>query len=117
MPKRLPTQPLPPELGDYELDWDAIQAIPERLMQKPDFYEAWELWVAHRAIKQKNPLSKRAARQQLANLAKHCDHADPVEVIDRSMNAKNGGWTGLFPESVQSYQGSQGSSRVAGLSL
>lgn len=98
---KTPTQPLPDDLQDYVLDWDAIQLIPETLMSRPDFYEAWELWVAHRAIKQRNPLTKRTARQQLKKLALHVDHADPVEVIDRSISGK---WTSVFPENIFSYK-------------
>jgi hypothetical protein len=90
----------------YQLTQEQIEAIPEQLLVVPEFVEIWKLWIEHREKIVRAPITNLGAKKQLNLLLKHVSHANPVEVILRSMDSinKHGKyWTGLFPENVFSY--------------
>lgn len=62
------------------------------VLDTPEFRAAWEEWLAWRRTEKKKPVTPRAARLQLAELASF-GLADAVEALRQSMRND---WTGLF---------------------
>lgn len=101
MPK-LPRQPLSSANLPYELDTDQIENIPSPLLMHEQFVATWRIWVEYRARVIKKPYTVYGANLALRDLVKHLEHADPVEVINKSLQNR---WQGLFADKVFSYEG------------
>jgi hypothetical protein len=98
MPKRLPN--ISPELMPYELTQQEIEQIPEQLLTVPEFVQTWTLWVEYRKSILHKPMTNYGARLSLNKLVKYIKQADPVQVINKSLENN---WQGLFAENIFSY--------------
>lgn len=95
-----PRQSLSPELMCYELTPQDIEDLPSQLLMDENFVSAWRLYLEMRSRILKKPLSNYGARLALRKLVQHSDHADPVAVLNLSLERN---YQGIFftDESVQ----------------
>ena len=97
----IPQSDLPLDLRDYEISAENNEKIPAQLLAVPEFIDLWEEWILFRAKVLRNPVTVRAARNQLKSLLEHISHANPVKVIELSIDRR---YTGLFPQNINEEQ-------------